>query len=407
VATDRLASLKRSVDSLSDINLIIKRYTDFIEQNKKTPAAADAQKELAIWQDRLGKGMVKVGTKWVTPEEQDQMLAKVGDTVKQAQELMNANKLKEAEPVLKQAMTIDPTNPQANYLQGVLAFRNEQLIVARRSFELVRASLPGDAATLNNLGVVAWRQNQFVPAMTFYSEAMLAMPANKEILNNVAEALAGLRDDYKKQAPVQRASRLFIEQEARLETLMAQYGWYRWGSTWLDQKQLDELKRAEKDVKDKIDKLQKDYDDLQKKFSDNETKIAKDVDLMNQIRSYVPMYQDATTGKLLQPEYPTAYWEASDEINKLQADNKVMSNNMAGMRENAKRLEASKPKPRFSGLHQIIGPEGMPRIGGGPTEPEPTTQPAPIAAPPPAPIVAPATKPAQPAPAAPTTDRVF
>jgi tetratricopeptide (TPR) repeat protein len=408
VASDRLGSLKRSVDSMSDINQIIKRYTDFIEQNKKTPAAADAEKELAIWRDRLGKGMVKVGPKWVTPEEQDQMLARVGDTVTQVQDLMKANKLKEAEPILKQALLIDPNNPQANYLQGVLAFRNEQLPLARRSFESVRSSLPGDAATLNNLGVVAWRQNQFVPAMTFYSEAMLAMPANKEILNNVAEALAGLRDEFKKQAPVQRASRLFIEQEARLEALMAQYGWYRWGSTWLDQRQLDDLKRAEKEVKDKIDKLQKDYDDLHKKFTDNETKIAKDVDFMNQIRNTVPTYQDANTGKFYPPEYPTAYYEASDEINKLQADNKVISNNLAGMRETAKRLDASKPKPKFTGLHQIIGPEGMPKIGGGRTEPDPSTQPAPapISAPvAPATITAPATQPA--APAAPSTDRVF
>jgi tetratricopeptide (TPR) repeat protein len=337
----------------------------------------------------------------------------VGETVKQAQDLMKANRLKEAEPVLKQALTIDPTNPQANYLQGVLAFRNEQLMVARRAFDSVRSAIPGDAATLNNLGVVAWRQNQFINAMNFYAEAMLAMPANKEILNNVAEALAGLKDDYKKQAPVQRASRLFIEQEARLETLMAQYGWYRWGAVWLDQKQLDELKLAEKEVKDKIGTLQKQYDDLQKKFSDNEAKVAKDVQFMNDLRMSIPTYVDSVTGQVSTPQYPVAYYEASDEINKLQADNKVISNNLASMRESAKRLEASKPKPKYTGLHQIIGVEGMPRIGGDVSQAGPTTQPAPapIATPqvPPAPI-APATQPAVPvpaAPASPTTDRVF
>src|SRR4051812_32521714 len=47
---DKFGSLKRSVESLDDLNKIINRYTDFIQQNKGTPAAQQAEKELSLWQ---------------------------------------------------------------------------------------------------------------------------------------------------------------------------------------------------------------------------------------------------------------------------------------------------------------------------------------------------------------------
>src|SRR4051812_24524552 len=80
-ATDKFASLKRSVEAMDDLNKIIGRYNDFIQQNKGTPAAAQAQKDLEVWQDRFDKHMVKVAGKWVTPEEQEQLVAKSSDIV--------------------------------------------------------------------------------------------------------------------------------------------------------------------------------------------------------------------------------------------------------------------------------------------------------------------------------------
>jgi hypothetical protein len=57
----KLNVLRRSVENLTDIAQITDRYTKFIEQNRNTPAAATAQKELEVWQDRQSKGLVKVG----------------------------------------------------------------------------------------------------------------------------------------------------------------------------------------------------------------------------------------------------------------------------------------------------------------------------------------------------------
>jgi Flp pilus assembly protein TadD len=432
-AMDRLASLKRSVESIDDLNQIITRFTNFTTQYKGTPAGAAAEKELAIWQDRLEKHMVKVAGKWVTSEQQDQLLAQAGDILKQAMELMKANKLKEAEPVIKQALDVDATNPTANYLMGVVQFRAEKLVPARKSFEAAHAAVPSDAATLNNIAVIAWRQNQFLNSMGFYADAMLAMPANKEILNNVAEALYALKEDFKKNPNAQRTSRVFIEQEARLEAVMAQYGWYRWGSMWLDKMQLDELKKSEKDVQGKLDALQKQYDDQMTRFRDNEAEIARQDRIMTDIKnsSYI---QDPQSGAFIALTLPQTYYDSQYEMQKRQVDNKNINDALAGMRDNFKRLDASKPKPKYTGVQQLIGVEGAPKVGGAVSEPvspamapttepakdaptppsseTPTSQPTPISAPPPpgpapvappAPIVPPPVAPAPPSP----RNRVF
>src|SRR3954465_13471112 len=68
-AEDRLASLQRAVTNLDDLKTIIDRYKTFIAATRGTPAGNEAEKDLAQWQDRLDKKMVKAGKEWVTPEQ--------------------------------------------------------------------------------------------------------------------------------------------------------------------------------------------------------------------------------------------------------------------------------------------------------------------------------------------------
>jgi len=53
VAVGRLASLRHSVEALSDLKVIISRYEAFIEQNKGLPAEVEAIRDLAEWHERL------------------------------------------------------------------------------------------------------------------------------------------------------------------------------------------------------------------------------------------------------------------------------------------------------------------------------------------------------------------
>src|SRR3954471_19296368 len=58
-SAEGLASLRRSVEALTDINQIIDRYQRFIENAKDAKVAADAQRDLSMWRERRDKGMVK------------------------------------------------------------------------------------------------------------------------------------------------------------------------------------------------------------------------------------------------------------------------------------------------------------------------------------------------------------
>jgi Flp pilus assembly protein TadD len=397
-AQDRFDSLKRSVAAIEDINQIITRYTTFIQQNKGTPAAEQAQAELAIWQDRLNKNLIKVGAKWVTAEERDQIVSQSNDAVGQALQLMKSNRLAEADPLTKQALDIDPQNPVANYLQGVLLYRDEKLVPARKAFELVHAALPSDAATLNNLAVIATRQNQTITALNYYSDAMLALPANKEICNNVAEALAVLKDDFKKNPIAQRASRTFVEQEAQLETTMSQYGWFRWGSMWINQTQLNDLKKAEKEVQDKIDALETKFNDQRQKIDSDNTRILNDEQYMADVEQQ-NTFVDQTTGNIYRGALPPAYYDTQREITSLQNEIVSINNSLPQMQQEAKQLAGRKPKPKYTGVQNLIGAEGAPKIAGNLSSP--TSAPAPTSQPTPLPQLTPA-------PAIhPTTNRVF
>jgi tetratricopeptide (TPR) repeat protein len=367
VAADRLASLRRSVEPLRDIGEIITRYQRFIEQNPGTPAADEAAADLRTWQDRRDRGLVKVAGNWVTPDEAQQMIGRVGQIVDQARAALLANDLAKADELAKQALEIDPTNASAFYLEGVLIYRQDKLPAAKKAFDQANASAPGQGATLNDLAVILWRQNQYIAALNFYDQAMQAMPANKEILNNVAEALNALNagtirgaDALKKQPVVAKVGRRFQEQDARLQGMMAQYGWYRWGGSWVDQPQLDRLKDAEKQVHAKMDQMQKDFDAANTKIATNNQMMSAHEAAMQQMERD-SIYRDAN-GNLFKTELPPVYYEYQRERDALIAENNQLKTQIDSLKSQAKKVEQQIPQPKYTGSQQLIGAEGMPPV---------------------------------------------
>jgi hypothetical protein len=71
VAEDCLASLRRVAEHLTDIQDIIGRYQRFIADLGDQKVAAEAQDDLKVWQDRVDKGMVKLGDQWISSDERE------------------------------------------------------------------------------------------------------------------------------------------------------------------------------------------------------------------------------------------------------------------------------------------------------------------------------------------------
>ncbi|HEY1921741.1 MAG TPA: tetratricopeptide repeat protein, partial [Tepidisphaeraceae bacterium] len=221
VAADRLESLRRVAEHLSDLKDIIGRYQKFIDQAGDQAVVAEANKDLSLWQSRLDQGLVKLGDKWITAEERQHRREIAQSEALPAKDLIANYRYKEAEKILQQALLDDPECAAALYLNGVALYKQDQVAQARKAFDAVNQVVQSHAPTLNNLAVIAWRQKSFVAAMSFYAQAMMATPQAKEILDNVAEALNALPDDNRKAPVVLQAVALFADQDAQLQQAAA------------------------------------------------------------------------------------------------------------------------------------------------------------------------------------------
>jgi tetratricopeptide (TPR) repeat protein len=364
VAVGRLASLRHSVEALSDLKMIVDRYEKFIEQNKGLSVEAAASKDLAEWKDRLAKGMVKVGTQWVLPEQKAALQEKALLVVDQARELLKQNKMRDAEATLAKALEVDPTNVSALYLKGLILFRQDQIQAARKAFEAVREVMPDHGPTLNNLAVIQWRQNQQVAAIGTYLAAMQAMPLNKELLNNVAEALNSLSDDQRKSTIVQKTIKLWNEQDTQLQQQMMQIGWYRWGSGWVDKAQYEKLQAAEKEVKNKIAKMQADFADAQAKIDTIDAQIKQNRDAMRYMENQRVAYD--STGKMVLYPLPPQYWDYDRANRRLEVQEKETLALLDALRAKAQLVKQQLPLPKFKGVQLAMGVEGTPAIAPAP-----------------------------------------
>jgi tetratricopeptide (TPR) repeat protein len=357
----RLNSLRRSVENSTDIKSVLEKYARFIEQNKDSAVGREAARDVATWQDRLGRGLVKVGPNWVTPAERDQMLSKSVEISEQARQLMKEGRQRDAEALIQQVLDVDPNDPAALYLRGIILYRQDQLPQARKAFEAVSAKLKDHAPTFNNQAVIFWKQNQQLQALNLYIQAMQAAPVNRDILNNVAEALNALPQNMRGSTPAQKCFKLFTEQDTQLQDEMSKAGWYRWGSTWVDKSQLARLQEIDKQVQSKLSEMSTEFEDTRKKVARIEDDIEDNNRRMRSIENS-SYSRDPVTGRMFHTQLPRRYYDLEDDNKKLAGDRAALVGKMEELRAAAKQAQQQIPTPRFTMVQQLIGVEGAPLL---------------------------------------------
>jgi len=358
VARDRLESLRRVASHSSDIADMIDRYQKFIAQAGDVDVAAEAQKDLAVWQDRQDRQMVKLGDVWITQEERERRRSQAETEAAPAKDLIDNYRYKEAAKILQQAIIDDPQSAPGLYLQGVLMYKQDQVGKARQSFEAVLPLIPDHAPTLNNLAVIAWRQKSFVVAMKYYDLAMMSAPVAKEILDNVAEALNVVPPENQAAPVVLQAVKLFAEQDAILQKLAATQDMYRWGATWVTSKQLEELKADEARVKQQMDAIQQQIDAIQLKLGQMDAEIDANQREMDRL-SAQSIYVDRN-GNTIQVPLPDQYYALKRNNDSLTAQKQPLLQQQNDLRGKMNDLQSQIPVPKFTGVQQIIGVSGTP-----------------------------------------------
>jgi Flp pilus assembly protein TadD len=372
VMKEKLASLRRSVEHDEDIHNIIARYRRFVQTSGDTTVAEEAKQDLAVWEQRRDAGLVKYGPRWVTEKERAELAEKALQVAGNARRMLKDGRLAEAETVINQALAENPKDPTALYLRGVLQFKQDQIIPARKTFEQVNTLTPNHAPTLNNLAVIAARQNQATAALNYYDHAMNAPPRNQAVLDNVAEMLYAVPDEQRGGQLVQKLARKFTEQDIELQRELEKQGMHRWGATWVTSEQLKDLKIAERAVQDKLDQLSADFDATKVRINNIDRDIEENDRAMRRLEanSYVRDFN----GNIYQAVLPSTYYQLQDDNAKLHREREEQYGRLERLRREARRVNEDLPVPKYTGIMRLIDAEGAPTVIPQSHAPAPTTQ---------------------------------
>lgn len=380
----RLDSLRRAVEGQTDIPRILARYKKFIEQHVGSPIVREASRDARAWEERLAKGMVKLGDKWVGKEEQAALQSKGVEQASAARLLLIQGRVKDATAAIDSALAEYPQNAAALYLRGVAMDRQQQTPGARKAFEAVLQLAPDHGPTLNNLAVILWSKKQLPGAINFYGQAMNASPGSRAILDNVAEALNDLPESQRDNAATEKVVLMFNAQDNALQGRMKTRGLHRWGSTWVDEKELELLEAAERKIEDKLDALEDEYEQVEDRIEQIDRDIADTERSIRRIEAS-SYGRDRGSGRPVRFSYPRLYYDLRRDLENLHDERGGEKDKLGRLRKKARQVQQDIAVPRYTGVQQIIGAQGapgLPALSDADRQADPTPEPDAAAAPP-------------------------
>ena len=380
-AEQSLASLRRSAENLTDPNEAVQRYQSFIAQNPGTPAANTAGQDLAQWQDRASKGMTKVGDRWVTRQQLAELQASGNAAAQQILPALQANPAQGAQ-LIDNALAANPASPALLYLKGVVLYRQNQLVPARKAFESVASAFPQHAPTHNNLAVILYQTRSQMPALQEYDKAMLADPGNRQILDNVAEALHALPASQAKNDLAKKVAADFNAQDAGLQSQMASQGLKRLGAQWVSDADYARLQSAQADTQRQQEAANTTANNaaaLQAQIRQLDQQIAVATQNMNQAMALMQqMAQQNAGARGRQTQLPgQSYYQLQQQAQALQQQVQTLTQQRDAKqkeldqlpRANSPTAQAPTTQPGFSGKQSIFDEQSLPGA-------KPTIQPA-------------------------------
>ncbi len=379
----RLLSLRRTVEGQTDIRKILGRYKKFVEQHVGLPVVEEALKDVEIWEQRLADGKVKVGDKWVTKDEQALRQTAAAERTADVRRMLLQGKLKEATAAIDSTLAEDPQNAAALYLRGVVLFRQGQTAAARKAFDGVIQLSPDHSPSLNNVAVILSANKQYLGAINYYGQAMNAAPMVRPILDNVAEALNELPEAQRDNEAAKNVVLLFNAQDMALQTRMKKEGLFRWGSTWVKETELGQVKAEQDQINDKLERMEAEFEQVQDRIE----QLGRDIDDTERSirRIEAQSYGRDSTGRAIRLSYPRLYYDLKRDLEQLYGERDGEEEKSARLKKKARQARQALSIPRYTSVQQIIGVEGAPDLpplteadlgGDGDLRQSPTTAPS-------------------------------
>ena len=188
---------------------VVALYKEFLAD---TSIGADellsARNNLPIWESRAAKKMVRLGSRWMEPEQAAKLKEKTATLIQETIVLIESKQPDKARKKLSDASREDPESLEANFLSGLISvFGHRELNVAKREFSECVRRQPNHVPALNNLALVEVRLNKYTDAIAHWKTAVETATASREISQNVGR-LVELSRNRVCSVPVQTQKKL-------------------------------------------------------------------------------------------------------------------------------------------------------------------------------------------------------
>lgn len=126
---------------------------------------------------------------------------KANTALEQALTAYRAGDFEKAGLVYEKALELDPSNVEARFYRGLVAFKLGQFQEAAMQFTELAARNPGNGilqASLNNAGLAFAKANKLPEAINAFKQALKSDPGDKEIRQNLQKAILDLKAQQEK-----------------------------------------------------------------------------------------------------------------------------------------------------------------------------------------------------------------
>ena len=209
-AVDPLQQLEADAVSCRTAAEAVQVYRIFLA-NQKLPAAQrkQAEERLRHWEKLEEEKRLRLGKKWVTEDEFDEINRKTTNMIMHSFNLLKLGQMKLAKEELMAASRLNPESGKADFVTGMvyLMVANNDLKAAEH-FSVVVHREPNNVYALNNLAVAEMLCKKYGYATKHFRRALEIMPDCQALADNLGVAIGAGGMTLKHRLPEKNASEL-------------------------------------------------------------------------------------------------------------------------------------------------------------------------------------------------------
>lgn len=359
--------LHYEISRSSSLPNIIAMLRQFIVANPHSASLSKAQKSLIKYRQYEKLHLIKLGLHWISRSQLAKIRTKVDRDLRTAIQLYHLGRLSQSLRLADAATRLLPSSVSAWTTKGVIEFRLNHLLVARRDFRTARRLSSHNITALNNSAVINFEIHRQPRALLLFTRALAIDSGNRQVLDNIYAALRAYKGD-RRAILFKNLRRSFTSADREMEKRMARRGLYRVGGTWVDAKiyKIMAIKLAV--FKQKKQALQASYDSTvlalksvleQIRQTDAQITSIKNaigtLETQQVINAYQYNYYDYGTQAALNV-YMANLAQAQSQKLKLENQRIAILAGLASIRTQARALQKSGPGIALSGRQVLLFP---------------------------------------------------